>query len=233
MEFPTFQSQDEIPEPFRELYERQDDGTFAVPVQKPGDGAQGAADLKSALEDERRKRDAAEKSQKKLIEELQELRDKRKAEEAGITDDKLKQIRADVRKELEDEYGQKIEAGQAALQENRELKLDNRVRAMAADNGVRADRLDHWWRQHRDQFELTDDGEPYVKDHPGKDVKRFIADDLKKVLPEFYQGTKADGGGAGGGHAPGAAAGDLSFDDVLKNPGRAITASNEAAAGAK
>lgn len=224
MKLPTFKTQDEVPEPFRSLYEEREDGTWAAPdTEEPPD----TSGLESALAEERRKREAAERLSAKTADELKALRDRQKADDAGITGEKLEQIRADIRQEVEAEYQDRLTRGEAALKENRELKLDNKVRAIAAENGVRAERLDHWWKQHGDSFDLTEDGKVFVKGHEGKDVVRFIKTDLKEKLPEFYQGTKADGGGAGGGRDAGAGSGAaLSFEDLQKNPGRAIEAAN-------
>jgi len=114
----------------------------------------------------------------------------------------------------------------------RTLKLDNRVKSLAATNGVRADRLDAWWRQHGEQFDLTDDGkEIIVKGHAGKEPAKFITDELKKALPEFYVGSKADGEGGGGIHDGQMDTAGLKFEDIMKNPSAGFAAAN--AAGAK
>jgi len=231
MKFPTFQSEDEIPEAFREVYEQQDDGTWAVPDPDPSgdDGGVDVDKLQDALAAERKRADAAERATQKASAELAQLKTGQKAADEGITQEKLESIRADVREELEREYGPKIESADEALAENRRLKLDNRVKNLAAKHGVRGERLDAWWRQHQHRFDLGDDGEPIVKDHPGKKVTHFITHDLKDEIPEFYEGSKGDGGGAPGAGGAGTGGGSaLSFEDIVKNPARGIEEANKA-----
>lgn len=222
MALKLYDSKDAVPEALRESAIETKDGKFAV-VEETED----STTLKASLEDERAKREAAEKLARKTADDLKKLETKQKAEKAGISDEQLQQIRADARKEVEAELAPKLADADRFAKENRELKLDNKVKALAADNGVRPERLSQWWRQFGDQFDLTNDGAPMVKDAPGKDVKKFIADSLKAEVPEFYVGSKAGGGGAAGIQDGGTSAA-ISTEDVLNNPGAALAAARAA-----
>lgn len=229
MKWPVFEKQEDVPEQFRDQYEERD-GKWQVKTE--GDDTKAAiAKLQTALDDERTKREAAEALSRKTATELQKLQNDDKGKAAGLTKEKLDEMRAEVRKEVLAELDPQIKAGEAAAGEVRTLKLDNRVKALAASNGVRADRLEAWWKQHRDRFDLTDDGkEIIVKGHAGKEPAKYIADELKKEIPEFYQGTKGDGGGAGGIHDGSPGVSGLKFEDITKNPSVGIAAANHAGA---
>lgn len=230
MKWPTYQSQDEIPEDFRDIYEESGG------VWKPKDDGGGGGDgdrlteleksvdrLQSALDSERDLRRDAEADAKEAQRELDEMKQKGKAEEHGMTEEELEQLRADVRESVEKEYEDRYGDYDDVRAENRSLKLDQRVKALAAEHGVRGERLDKWWRLHQDRFDLTDDGKPMVKGRPGIEVTSFISDDLKEEVPEFYEGTKMDGGGAGGDHTRGGGSGKVSEDDVMANPTGALS----------
>ena len=222
MPFPSFKTQEEIPEGFREMYEEKD-GEW-VPKGQESDDTTG---LKSALDKEREKAKAEEKERKRIAAELAELKAKEKAEKAGITDEQLKKLRQEIREDLEKEYQDKIKDRDTLATEVRSLKLDSQVKSLAAKHGVRAERVDAWWRMFSDRFDLTDDGKPMIKDRPGTDVSKFIADDLKKELPDFYAGTQAAGGGAAGATAKGGGPATTA-DNVLANPTEALNAARAA-----
>lgn len=234
MTLPKFKTQEEVPEAFRDAYHEKD-GQW-VPKEEPAGGGE-LADLKAsvqrletALGKERDDRKAAEKKASDAAAQLKELEDKKKAEGAGITEEQLKQLRAEIREDLEGEYAEFKTKAEALGQENRSLKLDNQVKTLAGKHGVRAERIDAWWRQFGDRFDLTDDGKPMVKDRPGTDVSKFIEGDLKKELPDFYTGTQASGGGAGGIQRDGRLVPGTDAEDVLKNPTGALTAARAAEA---
>ena len=105
---------------------------------------------------------------------------------------------------------------------------------LAKEIGVRGDRVDDLFNLARAEFDLTEDGKPKLTKHPGKTVDVFLGDDLKKRYPEFYIGTKAQGGGGGGSfNSDGSPVVGTSAEDVLKNPKEAIEAARaqETAAG--
>lgn len=243
VKFPTFQTEDEIPEGFRDAYEEKDGEWVVKAPEKKGDGPteDDIEALKEVLDKERTDRRDAEKEVREIRARLTELEQEAKAKKAGLSEEELKKLRADVRKDIEEEYASKPlselpedwkarEEGQGVLQENRSLKLDSQVKALAGKNGVRAERIEAWWRQFSDRFDLTEDGKPMVKEHPGKEVVDFITGDLKEELPDFYAGTQAAGGGAGGIQRNGEPVPGTSADDVIKNPGESLRAAREAGA---
>ena len=99
------------------------------------------------------------------------------------------------------------------MQDNRTLRLDSVVKAEMAKAGARSERIDALYKLAADEFDLTDDGKPMLKNRPGIEVSKFVAEDLKKQYPELYNGTGSSGGGAprstaGGGGAPNTIAAD-------------------------
>lgn len=151
---------------------------------------------------------------KKLRETVATLETKAKAEKAGLTSEELAKLRNDVRAEVERQYAADMQAGTKVFpwaaslaQENRALKLDNVVKTEMAKGGARAERIDALFRLTADRFDLTDDGKPMLRTSPGIEVGKYVADELRKEYPEFYNGSGSSGGGAskstaGGGGSP-------------------------------
>jgi len=213
MPLPTFAKQEEIPEAFRAEYEERDGKWQAKEVAPLGDGG------KKALDAERKAREDAERKVTDAERRLAEAEQSAKAQRAGITDEQLSKLRDEVRVTVAKEFEEKLKDRDTLATENRSLKLDHQVRALALANGVRPERVDAWWKQHGDRFDLTADGKPMVKASPGSEVTKFIAADLKKELPELYVGTRAAGSGADSGKAGAIAAnGSLSYEDFQKLP---------------
>lgn len=149
---------------------------------------------------------------------MKELEQEGKAQKAGVTSDELKRMREEVAADLKAEYAPLQEQLEAALRENRGLKLDNVVKQAMGKAGVRAARVDALFRLTADQFDLTDDGQPMLKARPGTPLEKFLRDDLVKEYPEFYEGSGSSGGGAarssaggGGGRRTIAAGDDAAF----------------------
>lgn len=224
MPLKKFATLDEIPEANRSDAIELKDGSFAYVEET--DTSSLAADLKEW----KRKTEMAERATRKAVEEAERAKLEDKAGKSGITAEKLAEIRSEVRREVEAEVRPKLEEAEKAVSENRTLKLDTKVKALAATNGVRAERLDAWWKLHGDKFDLTSDGEPVVKGKEGVSLKAFIADDLKKELPDFYTGTQGEGGGAAGMQGRASTA-KFDVEDLLKNPSAALDRAR--AAGAK
>ena len=145
---------------------------------------------------------------------IAELEQAKKAEKAGITSEELQRMRGEVRGDLERDYADIKTRAETLAKENRSLKLDNVVKGIMAKSGVRAERVDALFRLAGDQFDLTDDGQPMLRERPGTPVEKYVAEELSKAYPEFYQGTGSSGGGApksagGAGHVRSIAAGDM------------------------
>lgn len=220
MKLPIFDKKEDVPAVFADLYEEKD-GKW-VPKADDDDTT---APLKTALDKERKRADDAEKAlkaEKKRLElESADLERKKK----GITDDQLKQIREDVKKEVEAEFAPVKKDLDDAKKDNRTLRLDNKVRGLFGKVGVRGERHDALWKLINEDFDLTDDGAPMVKAAPGTEVEKYLADSVKKMYPEFFEGTKAAGSGAagtGGTTTPPAKPGQMTADDVIKNPAAAL-----------
>ena len=135
----------------------------------------------------------ANRAMKKQITELEQAA---KATKAGITSEELETMRGEVRVDLEHEYEPLQKQVDVLSAENRTLKLDNVVKGLMGSNGVRAERVDALFRLTADQFDLTSDDKPMLRNHKGKDVGKFIADELATQWPEFYQRAGSSGGGA-------------------------------------
>lgn len=131
-----------------------------------------------------------------LKQKYQELEQRAKADKAGITSEQLEKMRAEIRGSLEQDYVPFKSKAEALEKEMRSLRLDAVVKGVMAKNGVRADRIDALFRLAADQFDLTDDGKPMLKERMGTSVEKFVAEDLFKQYPEFYQGSGSSGGGA-------------------------------------
>lgn len=223
------------------------DGKWIVPP--PADD--GLEELKSTLEKVRNEVKDADKARKKAEADLRAEKQRQKADDSGITEEKLAELVAQVRSDLESEYGNMtpeqlgerfpqfrklVEDRDKALGAERNLRLDSAVKSIMAANGVRGDKVEAMFRLEAEHFDLTDDGKPKLTKHPGKALDLFVKDDLKKKYPEWFEGTKAAGGGAGGGFDGahlGGGTGKATADEVLSNPVEALNAARSAGAAAK
>ena len=216
MPLKTFATRDEIPAEQRDTAIELKDGKFAIVEEED------RSSFDSALAEERSKREAAEKLAKKTADEIKKLQTKQKATETGLESEVIEKIKADAKAEALDELKADLEAGRAAIAENRTLKLDVQVKTMAGKYGVSGKEIEKWWKQHGDTFDLTSDGKPIVKGKEGVSLEKYIGEELKKETPYFYEGTKATGGGAGGVTTGGTSTSGLTAEDILANPSRAF-----------
>lgn len=127
---------------------------------------------------------------------LAELEQQKKADKAGITSQELERLRGEVRQSLEEEFAEFKTRAEQLASENRALKLDNVVKGVMSKNGVRAERVDDLFRLTADQYDLTDDGEPVLKEKMGLEISKYVGEDLRKSYPEWFEGTGSSGGGA-------------------------------------
>jgi hypothetical protein len=125
-----------------------------------------------------------------------ELEQTLKAHKAGVTSQELERLRAEVRADLDKQYAPTLDEAKALQAENRRLKLDDKVKGAMAKSGARADRIDALYKLTQGEYDLTDDGQPMLKTRPGTPVEKFVAEDLKGMYPEFYEGSGSSGGGA-------------------------------------
>ena len=195
MPLTKFATLDEVPEEHRAAALEVKDGSFVVFADED------VTPLKAALDDERAKREAAEKLATKTANALKKAELEAKAKASGLTDEQIAAMRADVRKEVEAEFApvsEKATLADALAAENRALLLDNKVKALMAAKGVRADRIEALFKVTNDRFDLTADKSPMLRDKPGIALDAYIADTLKAEYPEFFAGTMASGSGAPG-----------------------------------
>jgi hypothetical protein len=183
----SFDKQADIPKGFEDDYEEVE-GKWVY--KDP------ATDLKSALDAEKVKREAAEKNAKAAAKALKE----KEREGDGATPDQLKKIReeiaAEIRAEVDEENAPKLKAAEALAAENRTLKLDTAVKKLLGDAGIFTE-VDKVWKLHADEFDLSTDGKPVVKAKPTADVAKHVAG-IAKQYPHWVKGSQASGGGAAG-----------------------------------
>lgn len=152
---------------------------------------------------------------------LQELEQNMAAQSAGVGDEKLKELREQMRADFERQYTPyKTRVGEleASLGEKdskiRELLLDNNVKDILGKAGARAERVEDLFRLTRDRYDLTDSGEVILKDNREVPLDKWAREELSNEYPEFWNGSGSSGGGAsrstagGGGNVRTIAAGD-------------------------
>jgi hypothetical protein len=182
----TFDTLDAVPEEQRESAIETKAGKFLVVTEPDTSG------LTTSLERERKAVKEAKAEKKKLEDRLAELELAAKGSAAGLNSEKLAELRAQVASEFEP----KLKALDAAQAEIRALKLNDRVKALfSAAEFVSTDQA---WKLFGEEFDLTDDGQPVVKAHPGKDVAKHVGE-LAAANPHLVKGSRAAGGGANGG----------------------------------
>jgi hypothetical protein len=184
----TYDTTDAIPEEHRDTALALADGKFAVVTDEDVSGLK--ANQAKLLEEKKQ----ADKDRRELAKRLSDLEQQQKAAASGITSEQLAKLKADV----ELEYAPVREKAATLETQLRALKLDNAVQSQMAKAGVRGDRLGALWKLTGEAFDLTDDGQPYVKDAPTQSIDQFIGGKLKADYPEFFSGTSANGGGAKG-----------------------------------
>lgn len=236
VKLPVYASKAEIPKGFEELYEEVDGKWQQKADEEPeekekpeGDGA------KKALKAERERAEKAEKKAKELADKLTELSakleehdDEVEGKKHGKTGAEMKELREKIRADVRKEFTQQIDDLNAKIKEleplgteNRTLRLNDRVKAEMLAAGARGERINELFLLSQEEFDLDEEKNPVLKNHPGKALKIFLEGDLKKRYPEFYKGTDASGGGAKGGN--GTLKVGTTAEDVLANPAGAIS----------
>jgi hypothetical protein len=178
MPIETYDSADAVPEELRDTALALADGKFAVVKESDTSG------LSSALQKERAARKDAERTAQALAAKAQEAELAAK----GLLEHKQKwdsDILGPIKSRAE-----QLEA------EVRQLKLTTPVKDALRAAGVIAP--DDAYRLVADQFDLSDDGKPILKDDPTADIGAWISGTLAKQKPYLF-----DAGGAGGGGARG------------------------------
>jgi hypothetical protein len=208
MPLKLYDTRELVPEALRATAIETKDSKFAVEEVDPTLGEAG----KRALEAERERADTAEKARKAAEKKAADLEREKEARAKGISEEELTKIReaeALARKPIEAERD-------AALVENRKLKLTDRVQALALKHGVMADRLDDAMLVIEKRTDLGDAGGIVYKDKDGKvtadDAPTFFTK-LKAEKGWFFAGSGASGSSATGSHGSG---GDATPDEKAK-----------------
>lgn len=217
---PTFNKREEIPEGFSEFYAEKDGKWQPIPVD---DGAA----LKETLRKEREARSDAEKERGKLERKLA-------AAESGDEKDKVSKALAKFDDDLATEKERHRKELEKVQGELRTLKLDDQAKAAFIKAGGRPERAEAALKLKKDALDLAED-RIVVKDAKGEVTSASIDDFWGKTfraeMPDFYVGTKADGGGASGGASRSqtvASPGAWDADAIMKDPLGAVNAANMA-----
>ena len=185
MPLKVFDDLDSVPEGLRDAAIETKDGKFAVSEDEDVTG------LKVTLADQKEKARKAAQKARDLEAKVAELSAEQEAAKAGLSGDKL----AEIRKQAEEKFKPVVDELEAKRQELRTLRLDSAVKGMLA----KADAVDveDAWKVLGSDFDLTDDGKPFLKADPSADIEKHIAG-LRASKGHLFKGTQASGGGAGG-----------------------------------
>ncbi len=220
MPFKTFASLDEIDEALRGEAVELKDGTFALAE----DG--GAKDTIAKI---RRERDDFKRQVRETEERLAERQREVEALKAssGDVDKKTAELLAKWQKDTETLVGAERVKAEKLEAELRQVKLIDKAKETFVKLGGRPEKAEAAIKLNRDRLDLID-GVPVIKDAQGEVTTQtlddFFGKAFKAEMPEFFVGTQAAGGGAGGTIVPGAKGGRLDGDAILKDPSLAFRA---------
>lgn len=199
MPLKLYDTREAVPETSRATALETKDGKFAIVEEDEALRDSGRA----ALQAERERADAAEKARKIAEKKAADLEREKDARAKGISDEELQKIRdaeAAARKPIEEERDR-------LANENRKLKLTDRVQALALKYGVMADRIEDAMLNLDRRTDLTDTGGIVVKDKTGalttETIDDFLKTTFKKERPWLYAGSGASGSGAEGSNSAG------------------------------
>lgn len=224
MPLPTFKIKAEIPKGFEDLYDEKD-GEF---IPKAPEDVSG---LKATLETIKQEKKDADKARRKAEDERADLERKLAAAGSGEEKDKVSKALAKFdadRIEYEAKATAKLAEKDAEL---RTLKLDDKIKAAFLKAGGRSERADKALNDTKGRLDLADDGRIVVKDAKGElttaTVEDFFGKTYKAEMAEFYNGTKATGGGARGGAGTNVVqTGKMTPDEIVANPLKALQEAN-------
>lgn len=203
MPLPIFNTLAEVPEAFRGEYEEREGKAHPKPPAAGMTEADKAA-LQSVVDKERTAAAAEKKRADDAQRELDALKRTKEAKDKGISEEELQKIRdaeALARKPIEEERDK-------LARENRQLKLTDRVKALALANGVLQDRIAKVMKDLEGRVDLSTDGNSIVvKDAAGnitaETIENFLSKTYKEESPFFYAGTGGSGSGGTGSNGSG------------------------------
>jgi hypothetical protein len=210
MEFPVFDTQDAVPEAFRESYEERE-GKWRVKAAVVPD----VTNLNSALQAEREKAANEEKARKKAERERDELKREQIAANNNISGEQLQRLRDEDAEKRKLELDPVKTENETLKAENRKLKLHDRVRAAAGSHWLpdrMEDGMDLVVESKRPWLTLASDSDAIVVlDKEGKPttetLEHFLSTTYKAEKPWLYAGSGASGSGAGGSSGSGGGSG--------------------------
>jgi hypothetical protein len=223
--FPTFKTKDEIPKGFESVYEEKD-GVFVAKLPDLGT-------IEQTLATVRQEKKAAEKQAKEAGErEREALRQLDVKNATGADTDKKV---AEMLAKWETDKNSAVKAVQDQLDATaaklRDVSLFDKAKAAFIAAGGRPERADAALKLNASALDLVDD-RIVVKDETGAVTTQSVADFWGKAfraeMPEYFAGTKATGGGAGGGRGTTPVSGGAALADlVTSNPMALLRQGNE------
>ncbi|HEY4133496.1 MAG TPA: hypothetical protein VGM50_22950 [Gemmatimonadaceae bacterium] len=226
MPFLTFKTKGEIPKGFEDVYEEKD-GAF-VPVLPD------VAKVEETLTKVRGEKKDADRLAKEAGDKVTDLQ--RQLDVAKVAGGDVEKKTA----ELLDKWNKDKDAAVAKVQgdldkvngELRTVRLDDKLKEAFIAAGGRAEKAGAALQLTKGKFDLVD-GQIVQKNDKGDVVTEKVADFFGKTykteMPEFYQGTKAAGGGATGGSGKTPSNVDpTAADRVIANPLQMLREANEA-----
>lgn len=211
---PVVDSLDDVEENVRDLYVEGDDGKFHLDLEGQLYSDDDIANLKSALDKERKARREADKKVKAVAassltdEERDEFdRLRREKDEAETKRMESKGEYDKVLKKLRDEHAAEMEKVKTTLEKDlaeekdrtKRLFVRDKLRSAAVEAGVLKESVEDVLTLTSDRFDLRDD-EIVVLDEAGElspdNVNDFFAKTFKESRPIYYQ-PSSDTGGTG------------------------------------
>jgi uncharacterized UPF0160 family protein len=229
MPLPTYAKKDEIPKGFEELYDEQD-GKWVPKI----DAIDDTKNLKSSLEKLKSDKKEAKEAREKAETELADLKRQMQALETGEEKDKLKK--------LLEKFDNDLKAAKKPLEDQvaelsgklRAIQLDDKAKEAFIKAGGRPERADAALKLYKDSLDLAED-RIVVKNEKGEATTQSVEDfwgrKVRTDTPEFFKGTQANGGGAGGGAGKKGVqtTGKWDADAVIADPLGALKHANETA----
>lgn len=218
-------SLDAIPEESHKLYQKTDDGKYAL---NPTELLAALTAKDKALSSERKIRTDFETKYTKSAKELEsidkdkygkllekekewetekEQRERETLEAKGKYEEALEKTKGNFTKEISDlkaDFDKKLKKANESIERSEGDKknyiLDDKIRRAVIKAGVFADDVDDVLVLTRGRFSLDDNFNVVVKDDSGNasetTVDAYFSEAFKKQKPKFYQGTNASGSGS-------------------------------------
>jgi predicted RNase H-like nuclease (RuvC/YqgF family) len=231
MKLPVFDKQADIPKGFEGLYEEKD-GKWQSKASETEKLESTVETLRTETKDLTKKLKAATDAQADL---------QRKLDVAGKGTEDLDKAKRELLEKWEKDTAAKVKEVQdkldAAAAQLETYEVDGKLEAMFLAGGGRPEKKASALQLSKKLFKLVDGKLVKVDDKGNPTTEKpeeFFKATFKKQEPEYYQGTKATGGGAAGGTGGSPITTDAAeIDAKLKDPSKLIAEANAAGSGAK